>query len=93
MSHVSSDLSPACSLVVMATNLPEALDPAIRRRMSLSLKLPSPTKDQLDALIKSLTKRWDFLEHNGWESQALEANSFAECEEIVLDAARKSLLD
>lgn len=88
------DRMPATSVVIFATNFPDVLDSAMRRRINLTLEMPAPSLDDLCRLIKSLLKRNPLLRKplEGFDVASCEATSFAQCEQLAIDHARRVIL-
>jgi broad-specificity NMP kinase len=78
------------SLVVLATNAAEQIDPAIMRRCALALHLPSPSAADRERLCCILQSRWPVLSKCGDWPRGVEAcKSLAAVEEHALAAARR----
>lgn len=90
---IGLDSLAACSLVVFATNMPEAIDSALLRRMDLNLVMPPPVDAQKDAFVRGIAERWEFLDAELLVMQSRQLDSFAECESLVFDAARRALVN
>lgn len=85
-------LSPE-SVVVFATNFADVLDPAMRRRINLTLEMPAPDLDDLRRLLQSLQQRFPLWPIADFDVAASGATSFAACEQSVMDHARRKILD
>ena len=84
----------ASSLVVLATNFVESIDPAILRRCALQLELPAPDQAQRRRMCEILAQRWPILSRcNGWAHTIDQSTCLAAIEEHALAAARKHVLD
>lgn len=80
------------SLVVFATNLPDALDPALHRRMDATIHMTPPSDGQRRAFVLKIASRWPFLDGSALYHATETAESFAGCEAIVLSAAREAVI-
>jgi SpoVK/Ycf46/Vps4 family AAA+-type ATPase len=87
------DGAPIDSVFAFATNFAETLDPAFLRRMTTALHLDAPSIEGKRELIARLRRRWSFIRDGAWIQTALEMPSFAECEQVVAEAARAQLVD
>lgn len=77
-------------LLVGATNHPDMLDRAVRRRFDLEIEMPLATEDAARALIKTLSARHPGLPFSEWMSWLLcEGRPLADLEREMLDRARK----
>lgn len=86
---------PDYVVVVAASNHPELLDRAVWRRFQLRIELPSPTRQQLTALIDAVSQRCNV--QFGFASETLAKKlagiNFAEAEEFCLSVVRRAVLD
>ena len=77
-------------LLVGATNHPDMLDRAVRRRFDLEIEMPLATEDTARALIKTLSARHPGLPFAEWMSALLcEGRPLADLEREMLDRGRK----
>ncbi len=82
-------------LVIAATNLDSALDPALIRRFDEVLRIPLPSNDQIEGILKSTLSavaaekgiRWDHL------SREMDGMSCSEVTQIGRNAAKHAVLD
>jgi SpoVK/Ycf46/Vps4 family AAA+-type ATPase len=80
------------TLVVFATNLPDALDPALRRRVNLTLELPAPQPHELRRVVERLLEWNRLLPLADFDAARCGATSYAQCEQLALDHARRAIL-
>ncbi len=78
-----------CVLFVGATNHPDMLDRAVRRRFDLEIEMPLATEDAAHALIKSLSARHPGLPIAEWIPAQCEGRSLADLERETLSRARE----
>jgi ATP-dependent 26S proteasome regulatory subunit len=81
------------SIVIFATNLPDSLDPALVRRIAIRLELPSPTAKQRARFVRQLRSQWTFLDEGQLIDAAKDKHSFAEIEQVVHDAVRRTVVE
>lgn len=81
------------SIVIFATNLGRYLDPAMIRRMTVKIELPSPGPEERKQMAKLLEKRWPYIRGTGWRAKTAAAESLAEIEQAALAAARSVVLE
>lgn len=82
-------------LVIAATNLDSALDPALIRRFDEVLRIPLPSTNEIDSILKSTlsgivtekTIRWDQL------SREMDGMSCSEVTQIGRNAAKHAVLE
>lgn len=88
------DHTAPAGLVIAATNLPEAIDPALSRRFHLKLTLPSPSQAELRRYVS--TRAHQLGIGNGSELTRsvgrLAGKSYADVEKAIEDFRRSSLL-
>jgi hypothetical protein len=82
----------SASLFVFATNGPERLDAAFRRRMDCELELPAPDDQCRQTLIDRLSERWPMIAGGDWEQEARGAENLALIERLAREAAREIVL-
>lgn len=86
------DRLPVESVVIFATNFDQVLDPAMRRRINLTLELPAPAVADLRRLIESLQERHPLWPLGDFDVAASGATSFAQAEQLATDHARRRVL-
>ena len=85
------------SLIISATNFPEALDPALYRRFDRILKYPKPTKEEIATYIeyklKSFGLKWSKSLNFTKLSVVASGLSYAELEMSCSNAAKETILN
>jgi SpoVK/Ycf46/Vps4 family AAA+-type ATPase len=87
------DRLPASHAVFFATNFADVLDPAMRRRVNLTLEMPAPTISDLVRLVDRLRLDHPLWPLAGFDPESCGATSFAQCEQMALDHARRAVLE
>lgn len=80
------------TVVMFATNFDKVLDAAMRRRIALSLELPAPDAADLLRLVESIRRRHPLWPLSDFDAAACGATSFAQCEQMAIDHARRIIL-
>lgn len=80
------------TVVMFATNFERVLDAAMRRRISLTLELPAPDAADLERLVDSMRRRHPLWPLDGFDAASCGATSFAQCEQMAVDHARRIIL-
>ena len=86
------DKASATSLLVFATNFVDAMDAAWRRRMEVCIEMGPPSEGQRRSFVWKIASRWPFLDSPALCREAEAVGSFAECEAIVMLAARAAVV-
>lgn len=89
---VGMDTVRGTSLVILATNRNMDLDKALDRRVSLQIEMPTPSKEERMRFVSGLYERWPAAVAYD-EMDVGKRMSYAECEEHVMQAARRAVLD
>ncbi len=89
---VGMDAVRGISLVTLATNRSMDLDKALDRRVSLQIEMPAPSKEERMRFVSGLYERWPAAVAYD-EMDVGKRMSYAECEEHVMQAARRAVLD
>ncbi len=76
-------------LFVGATNHPDMLDRAVRRRFDMEIDMPLATEDAVHALVKSLSVRHPGLLFAEWTPTQCEGRSMADLERELLAKGRE----
>ena len=80
-------------LFIGATNHPDMLDRAVRRRFDLEIDMPLATEDAVHALVKSLFLRYPGLPFADWMPVQREGRSLADLEREMLNRAREWVIE
>lgn len=85
---------PATGLLIAATNHPELLDPAVWRRFDRVISFPSPTKDEISALLARLTADAQPIDRELRDvvAVALDGRSFADVVRLINTARRNAVV-
>lgn len=86
------DLIRPAGLLIAASNIPGAVDPALLRRFDLVLEFPIPTKRSLSDFARRMAKKRGVKLMNGVERALESATTYADVEKIVADALRRTLV-
>lgn len=81
------------TVAIFATNLPDMLDAAMRRRISITMELPAPDLDDLRRLVATIRSKNPLLPLADFKVEECGATSFAQCEQLAIDHARRIILD
>lgn len=85
------DKMPSNVIIIAATNHPELLDRAVKRRFQVYLKLPPPGLPEIEKYIANFEKRieLDIARDRSSLAKRLTGLSFAEIENLLVSAYRK----
>lgn len=86
------DRLPQETVVIFATNFAQVLDPAMRRRVTLTLELPAPDVADLRRLLTTIRRKHPLWPLDDFDVEACGATSFATCEQMAIDHARRIIL-
>jgi SpoVK/Ycf46/Vps4 family AAA+-type ATPase len=86
------DLVRPAGVLIAATNIPDELDPALRRRFDLTLEFPAPTANQLRAYAKRRAQLRGIRLVNGVRHELATAMTFADAEQVVEGEHRRIIL-
>ena len=86
------DLLPPAGLIIAASNVPDDLDPALRRRFDLQVEFPAPERQALDEHARRLAQRRGVALVNGVAHALGDSRTFADVDRILVDEQRRMLL-
>ena len=86
------DLVRPAGLIIAASNVPDELDLALRRRFELSIEFPAPSPSALMEYSKKLARSKRIPIVNGVSQKLASAKTFAAAEQILSDEHRRRIL-
>jgi len=86
------DLVQPAGIVIAASNVPGALDPALLRRFDLEVEFPWPTPGALREYVERAAKVRGFPVANGVSHRLAGARTFAEAERILVNKHHRIVL-
>lgn len=86
------DLVHPAGIVIAASNVPDELDPALRRRFDLALEFPVPSASALTEYTRKAARARGIPIVNGISHKLASAKTFAEAEQILVDEHRRLVL-
>jgi SpoVK/Ycf46/Vps4 family AAA+-type ATPase len=86
------DLIRPAGILIAATNIPDELDPALRRRFELTLEFPAPSPNRLHAYAKRQAQLRGIKLVNGVRHELATAATFADAEHVLEVEHRRIIL-